>query len=375
VLHLPRQNSVRSSSPCAYVQPSLCRLPPSNGQGLSLGPLNMRAREGDFVETSDGLFFDVKGLLHPPDRIVAYLRYYPDNRGTRLRDDVRYAKIYNLSGRRSLLKRKWPEYLYYDEVQGRELQGVPRNKIRNLYNPPKKPMAFLRSRQRDPLETNAIRLIQVLSHESRLPSASFGISGSLLVGLHRPGSDIDVVAYGAEESKRVHSAILSLLNNDQCFRRYSARDLRRLYMRRGLQRAIGFRDFVGQERRKVFEGKFMGHDYFLRCVKRWREITERYGDVRYSPMGRCMVSGWVSDDAESLLTPCTYSLERVRVLEGARSRRPSEVVSFRGRFAEQAGSGERIVARGRVESVQSDRSQHFRLVVGESIRDVLKRIE
>jgi len=26
-----------------------------------------RAREGGFVETIDGLFFDVKGLVHPPD--------------------------------------------------------------------------------------------------------------------------------------------------------------------------------------------------------------------------------------------------------------------------------------------------------------------
>jgi len=313
--------------------------------------------------------------VHPPDRILAYLRYYPNNKGTRLRDGVRYAKIYNLSGRRSLLKRKWPQYLYYDEVQGRELQGVPKNKIRNLHSPAQKPMALLRSRQKDPLETNAIRLIQILSHESSVPLASFGISGSLLVGLHRPGSDIDLVVYGAEESKRVHSSLLSLLNNDQRFHRYSARNLRRLYMRRGLQQAIAFRDFAGQERRKVFEGKFMGHDYFFRCVKRWTEITERYGEVRYSPMGRCTISGWVSDDAESLLTPCTYSLERVRVLEGARSRRPSEVISFRGRFAEQASSGERIVARGRLENVQSDGSQHFRLVVGESTRDVLKRIE
>ena len=327
------------------------------------------------METSDGLFFDVKGLLHPPGRIVAYLRYYPNNRGTRLRDGVRYAKIYNLSGRRSLLKRKWPEYLYYDEVQGRELQGVPANNMRNLHSPAQKSRALLRTRQKDPLETNAIRLVQILSHESRLPSASFGISGSLLVGFHRPDSDIDVIVYGAEQSERVHSVLYSLLNNDQYFHRYTARNLKKLYVRRGLQQAIGFRDFAEQEQRKVFEGKFMGHDYFLRCVKRWGEITERYGEVRYKPMGRCMISGWVSDDAETLLTPCRYSLDRVRVLEGVRSRRPSEVVSFRGRFTEQASCGERIVARGRLESVQSDGSQHFRLVVGESTRDVLKRIE
>jgi hypothetical protein len=35
--------------------------------------------EGDFIETYDHLIFDVKGFLHPKDRIIAFLRYVPLN--------------------------------------------------------------------------------------------------------------------------------------------------------------------------------------------------------------------------------------------------------------------------------------------------------
>ncbi len=35
------------------------------------------AVEGDFIETKDGIIFDVKGFLHPVDRTVAYIRYLP----------------------------------------------------------------------------------------------------------------------------------------------------------------------------------------------------------------------------------------------------------------------------------------------------------
>lgn len=35
--------------------------------------------EGDFVETHDHLIFDVKGFLHPQDRVIAFLRYVPFN--------------------------------------------------------------------------------------------------------------------------------------------------------------------------------------------------------------------------------------------------------------------------------------------------------
>jgi len=318
------------------------------------------------------LFFDVKGLLHPPDRIVAYLRYYPDKRGARLHSGRRYVKVYELSQRHRLLAHRWPEYLYYDEVQGRELQGVPKDAVLRLHKPEHRLAAILHSRHRDMLEMTATRLIEVLARRSGLPPASFGISGSLLVGLYRRDSDIDVITYGAEAARCVHRTLNALLEEDEYFHRYREHDLKRLYARRGLQRAIGFKDFAIQESRKALQGRFMDHDYFIRCVKEWREITEVYGGARYRPKGRCTISARVLDDTQSLLTPCRYLLEHVRVLAGATSRTPREVVSFRGRFAEQARSGERIFARGRLESVDSDESHHFRLVVGEGGTDVLR---
>ena len=42
-----------------------------------------RAREGDYVETFDGHIFDVKGLVHPPRKVIAYLKYVPDLFGER----------------------------------------------------------------------------------------------------------------------------------------------------------------------------------------------------------------------------------------------------------------------------------------------------
>jgi len=335
-------------------------------------PPKTRAREGDFVETSEGLFFDVKGLLHPPDRIVAYLRYYPHERGARLRGRVRYGKVYDLSKRRRLLEKKWPHYLFYDEVQGRELEGVPIANVFEVHRPAQGLTALLRSARKDRLQSSAARLVGILARESKLPLTSFGISGSLLVGLHSRGSDIDVIVYGAKVSGRVQEALFALLEDNEYFHRYGLLDLRKLHARRGLQQAISFRDFAAQERRKVFQGKFFGHDYFVRCVKNLREVTEHYGETRYRPIGKSTVSAQVLDDGESLLTPCTYLLEHVRVLAGVRSHGPREVVSFRGRFAEQARKGESVLARGRLEAVLSGKSRYFRLVVGEGLTDVLR---
>ncbi len=38
---------------------------------------NIFATEGDFIETYENLIFDVKGVLHPIDKIIAFIRYIP----------------------------------------------------------------------------------------------------------------------------------------------------------------------------------------------------------------------------------------------------------------------------------------------------------
>jgi len=193
-----------------------------------------------------------------------------------------------------------------------------------------------------------------------------------MLGLDDRKSDIDIMAYGLGTAKSVQKTLFTLLENDGRFHRYEPNDLRMLHVRRGLQRAISFRDFMEQEKRKTLQGKFLGHDYFIRCVKDWPEIKEHYGDVRYRTIGECTISGQVIDDKEGLLTPCRYSIERVRVLSGVASPKPVELASFRGRFAEQARLGERVVGRGRLETVQSTESEYARLVIGEGTSDALR---
>jgi len=56
----------------------------------------MTAREGDLIENLDECIFDVKGLIHPPNRVIAFIRYVPDANGNRERDGFRAWKRMNL---------------------------------------------------------------------------------------------------------------------------------------------------------------------------------------------------------------------------------------------------------------------------------------
>ena len=49
--------------------------------------------EGFMVELPSGVIFEVKGLLHPPGKVLAYPRYLPDPAGDRVREGRRYRKV------------------------------------------------------------------------------------------------------------------------------------------------------------------------------------------------------------------------------------------------------------------------------------------
>ncbi|MEM2880194.1 MAG: hypothetical protein QXU19_06330, partial [Candidatus Bathyarchaeia archaeon] len=86
----------------------------------------------------------------------------------------------------------------------------------------------------------------------------------------------------------------------------------------------------------------------------------------------------VVDDSESIFTPCTYKIENVKNVEGPKLQPIKEIVSFRGRFCEQARKGETVVAQGKIEHVVDRRngSEYFRLLIGNKPSDfmVLKRL-
>ena len=135
---------------------------------------------------------------------------------------------------------------------------------------------------------------------------------------------------------------------------------------------IPFPDFVKTESRKVLQGRFLKHDFYLRCVKDWGENGERYGDTLYRRVGYARVGAIVSDASNSIFTPCSYKVEDVKPLEGQHGEQVSLIYSFRGRFCEQATEGEYIIAQGKVERVQHKSGQaEFRLLLGGKSSDFM----
>jgi predicted nucleotidyltransferase len=334
----------------------------------------MRAREGDLIKTKSNVVFDVKGLVHPAGKIVAFPRFIPSPQGTRQGKDAAYGKVYSLSDRFKYLQQNHPDLIVFDQVFGEAMCEVPIADIAEHYKPEEKLWSLRTSKDLTVLETKALQLAETLKKEAKIPWSSIGISGSIMAGLTTEKSDIDPLVYGVENCRKAYAALKNLREGeDSGFKPYSIKELQELFDFRSKDTQMSFEDFVLVESRKAFQGKFMGTDYFIRFVKDWSEVGEQYGDVCFKNSGYAKITANIADSTDSLFTPCTYKLEDVRVVERPKLQPIEEIVSFRGRFCEQAANGEAIEAQGKVELVTNRKTggEYYRLILGNKPSDYM----
>ncbi|MFX1266268.1 MAG: hypothetical protein ACFFH0_12855 [Promethearchaeota archaeon] len=248
---------------------------------------------------------------------------------------------------------------------------MPLEKVVHLYSPRSK-IAELRSRSNlTSLEAKALRFVDLLVDSAHILQSKIGISGSLLVDLASPFSDLDIVIYGTKNARKVDCAMKKFFEDTKWFKKYPEQWLKTRYEDRCRESEVSFEDYAFHEQRKSFEGFFDGTEFFIRYVKDRYEYEDVYGEKVYTSMGRAKISGIVNDDSNALFTPSFYGISDVEIIEGFTASPISGIASFRGRFCQQALTGERVVASGKVEQVLYHNKTNHRLLVGNCPTDFM----
>jgi predicted nucleotidyltransferase len=323
-----------------------------------------RPKDRDFIETADGLFFCVVGYVHPPERYAAYLKYAPAPAGMGARGEVSYRRqlpyyhVRHVVETIDFLRRDYPRYVWTDPASDLTFSFVPRDAVARYYRPEVR-LAEILAGPGDALEAEMAGLVRRLAEASGLPAAAFGITGSVLLGLHNPAfSDIDLIVYGAANAARVKAAVAALTGDaidalpEERRERWREETAERFGLAGDTVAAI--------EARRWNYFLAAGRYVSIHPTRSDAEITEAYGEARYRAVGSATVDATVSDATESVFLPAVYRVAETRVVEGD-ARVVSEVRSFEGLFCGLADAGDRIRATGRLE-VREDGAA--RLVVG-----------
>jgi predicted nucleotidyltransferase len=337
--------------------------------------------EGFFIKSKDDLIFDVKGLTHPKDRTIAFVRYIPykpDYKRKNRRDS--YHKIYSLSERYQFLSQNFPKYLFNDP-QGRGiLQAVHSDDLYHIYNPIYGLQELLNKEKTNqiPIENQTVELVNQILNHTDLQSDVIGLTGSLLVKLHKKDSDIDLVVFGKSTGRELYNSMPEIFDSSSRIKRYSKKELRKLWKNRGQSKQIDFNTFFYLEKGKNLQGTIDGRDFYIRLVQLPNEFNEPYKATKIKSLGSIEITATIKDDSNAIFTPCLYQLEDVDIVNKEIKEEISlnRTFTLRGRYCELAEKGERIHVKGKLEKISIERQMEFhQLVLGSIPNEFFKKAQ
>ncbi|MEM2273620.1 MAG: hypothetical protein QXT26_07970 [Thermoproteota archaeon] len=330
-------------------------------------------RDRDFIETVEHFMFCVIGSVHPPDRVISYVKYVPSRDGIWFRGEKRFCRIvcnYVMPELINTLKflERYPEYLYYSHVMGIRMSAVPLKKILFHFKPEEKMKEIAKNvSDLDPLERRALELAIKISDESGVKLGYFGVTGSILLGIHQPFSDIDLTVYGMENARHVKETLKQIyLSRAPDLTALNGITAENWCLNKSKLYPLTYEEARKLLSRKWNIGLFKGTFFSIHPVKVEAEINEKYGDRIFRSLGMAKVVANIIDDSEVDFMPAVYRVGDVKVLEGKCEGDIREVVSYEGLYSGIANAGERIIAYGKLELVRDRRSGevYYRVLVG-----------
>lgn len=337
--------------------------------------------EGFFIKSKDNLIFDVKGLTHPVDRIIAFVRYIPlkpvKNGKSK---QISYRKIYPLSERYQFLSQNYPKYLFNDP-QGRGiLQAVQTDDLLQIFNPISGLHELLNKKKKKliPIENQTVKLVNQIMNHCEISYEEIGISGSLLVKLHKMKSDIDLIVYGKKSGREIYNSMPKIFDASSKIKRYTRNELKMLWQTRVQTKQIDFNSFLLYERRKHLQGTIEERDFYIRLVPLPGEFNEPYTETKITTLGTIEIIATINDDINSIFTPCLYQLEDVEIINKKNTEEipPNRIFSLRGRYCELAKKGERIHVKGKLEKVTiKNQTEFHQLVLGSTQNEFFKKTQ
>jgi len=330
-------------------------------------------RDRDFLQTNEDFFFCVVGPLHPPERVISYIKYIPSESGVWGRDEKKFSRILqkytipNLLETFNYLEINYPPYLFHSPVDNITITAVPHQNIKEHFKPEEKLSQLRQASQLDSLQQKLVRFTRFLEETSGVPEWSFGVTGSLLLEIHQPTfSDLDVTVYGLKDSWALHKALSENRNSEMPMKRLEGKAVKDWGIKKAKQYPLSPAEASKIYERKWNLGVFEDRWVSIHPVKLESDVTEEYGEATYHPYGQVTIRAVVRDNTDCLFLPSVYQLKEVDMLEGPQLGKVTELVSYESLYDSIAENGEIIQARGKLEQVleKGTSREYYRVLVG-----------
>ncbi len=263
----------------------------------------------------------------------------------------RAEKLYTAANYQSFIetfKKNFPDYIYFCPFRHKELISAPVSSIDKVFVPKDCLQTIINLEKHDRIQKMALDLINMLSKKSGVEIGHFGMHGSIALNMHSEESDIDFVVYGSGNFRVVEEAIEQLVDS-------------------GTLRYI-FGNKLDKARK--FKGKYQDKIWMFTAARLPEEVTEKYGESRFVPIGPLKFQCKVGDDSQAIFRPAIYRITDYKPSD-AKSELPQDqipncILSNIGCYRNVARSGDQIKVAGVLERIESVKTGavSYQVVVG-----------
>ncbi len=294
----------------------------------------------NFIETAEGLLFAVVAEGLEAGKVRCFLRYVRNENG-------QWHKIQTAEAN-DLLAKNYPHYHFYSTEFDAKMHAVSVEKITRHHNPYKRLQElFTPRKRRDSVEKDCVALCK-LFEKQYVEIDELGVTGSILVGLQKESSDIDLICDNITAFHQCQLAVLQLIAKGK-LEPLTSQDWRESYDRRDCD--LSFDEYVWHEVRKGHKALINGRKFDLSLVE-----IDKWGRekpvVIYQKLEKITIQAEVIDDTRAFFYPAEFKLAHSTI---------KTVVCFTATYIGQAIAGETVEISGQIEQ---DLKGNQRLVVG-----------
>jgi|GEM_PF-2929157 predicted nucleotidyltransferase len=298
----------------------------------------MELLDGYAVMDDLGIIYYVIGLPRD-DGVWVYPKYIPDPSGDRIINGKKYKKLPSPLDAIDQIKSIKPNI--FTKIGFTVFPLLKYNDIKQIFDP--------KITLRQLIEKDSIlkELVSLITMNDINILENLGITGSRLLGLNTPNSDIDLIFYGSLElSKRIYHQ-LKKLRKRGVTKPVHGIQLKKLWKER-MDTPIDYTLFKFIEKRKIVQGMFMDYIY---SIKLFDYTAWKQGNV----IDVVTFEGVILDDSHSMLFPPSYLIRPLKnVNEHIKADKPLKVISYRSRFWEVAPKGTVVRIHGILEKLDND---------------------
>lgn len=321
-----------------------------------------KPRDGEAFVTEEGFIFYVFGYTHPPDRVVAFLKYIPSKYASQFplrylkrrwnfkgKALVRPEKLYTAQNYQILIdsfRKNFSHYVYSCPFRMKEIISAPLNRVKKYLVPKDCLQNLPTSTEQDNLKKLTMELVSMLSHEAKVGIHNFGVHGSIALNMHSPDSDIDLVIYGGKNFRKVEAAIRKLVERGEISYVFTTRI----------------------DKMRKHHGCYKGKIFVYNATRTFKEVKTEYGENHYQPIKPIQFKCKILDDNEAMFRPAIYRIHNYLPLnkDFKLPDPPTQVVSMIGVYRNIARTGDKIEVSGMLERVTNTQNSNsfFQVVVG-----------